>query len=72
APPYDWSPCPFYSHFFWRKPLNSGKQIGAQVPTDAFYAFGGFGQDVGDELVAAIEWQMSGVRVPLRPQQNSW
>ena len=43
-PSADWSPCPFYSRFFWRKPLNSGKQIGAQVPQDAYYAFGGYGQ----------------------------
>jgi CubicO group peptidase (beta-lactamase class C family) len=43
-PPSDWSPCPFYSRFFWRKPLNSGKQLGARVPEDAYWAFGGYGQ----------------------------
>lgn len=39
--PTDWGPCPYYSHFFWRKPLGTAA---APVPTDAFYAFGGGGQ----------------------------
>ena len=44
ASPSDWTPCPYYSHFWWRKPLNSGAFIGrkgAPVPADTYYAFGG-------------------------------
>ena len=47
ASPSDWTPCPYYSHFFWRKPLNSGRIIGRAdrpVPDDTFYAWGGGGQ----------------------------
>jgi hypothetical protein len=47
ASPLDWTPCPYYSHFWWRKPLNSGAFIGragAPVPADTYYAFGGDGQ----------------------------
>ena len=47
ASPSDWTPCPYYSHFWWRKPLNSGAFVGrkgAPVPADTYYAFGGIGQ----------------------------
>jgi len=46
APALDWSPCPYYSHFFWRKPLNTGRSIkgGKRVPSDTYYAYGGDGQ----------------------------
>ena len=35
APALDWSPCPYYAHSFWRKPLNAGRFIqgGKRVPT---------------------------------------
>ena len=39
--PAEWGPCPYYSHFFWRKPLG---RPGFPVPDDAYYMFGGGGQ----------------------------
>ena len=46
--PSDWGPCPTYSHFWWRKNLNSGGNStnapSRRVPEDTFYAYGGGGQ----------------------------